>query len=78
MDYKIVPLRDDLISAARYAFMMRRNGKALDNCETYGRAPGTDVNYDPRPARNANGSQTQFARGTPNHPDGDFNVFTGE
>lgn len=42
-DYKIVPLRDDLISAKRYAFMMRRHGKALDACETYGRAPGTEV-----------------------------------
>ena len=40
-DYKIVRLRDDLISAARYAFMMRRKGKARGECEGYGRAPGT-------------------------------------
>ena len=29
-DYKIVRLRDDLISAVRYAFMMRRSGKLLE------------------------------------------------
>jgi hypothetical protein len=40
-DYKIVRMRDDLISAVRYAFMMRRNGKRLDECESYGKAPGT-------------------------------------
>jgi Terminase RNaseH-like domain len=28
-DYKIVKLRDDLISAVRYAFMMRRSGRPL-------------------------------------------------
>ena len=39
-DYKVVPLRDDLISAVRYAFMMRRNGKPLDGCEPYGRVRG--------------------------------------
>jgi hypothetical protein len=32
-DYKIVRLRDDLISAVRYAFMMRHQGKPLDGCE---------------------------------------------
>ena len=51
-DYKIVPLRDDLISAVRYAFMMRRSGKPLEGCENYGRAPGAEVTYDPRPPRN--------------------------
>jgi hypothetical protein len=39
-DYKIVRLREDLISAVRYAFMMRRSGKGLDDCDSYGRAPG--------------------------------------
>ena len=76
-DYKIVRLRDDLLSATRYAFMMRRSGKALDGCETYGRAPGIDgAQYDPRPVRN-NGPREQFARGTPSHPDGDINPWTG-
>src|SRR5260370_34212388 len=39
-DYKIVRQRDDLISAARYAVMMRRKGKGLSQCEGYGRTPG--------------------------------------
>ena len=53
-DYKIVKLRHDLISAARYSFMMRRSGEQLDECEVYGRAPGTETGdaYDPRPPRN--------------------------
>jgi phage terminase large subunit-like protein len=78
-DYKIVKLRDDLISAGRYAFMMRRSGKPLDSCEPYGRAPGVggpDL-YDPRPPRRDPGRLTEFARGTPHHPEGDFDVFTG-
>ena len=76
-DYKIVRLRDDLISAVRYAFMMRRHGKSLETCETYGRAPGIDGGpYDPRPPRRER-AESQFARGTPSHPDGDFDVFTG-
>jgi phage terminase large subunit-like protein len=77
-DYKVVRLRDDLLSAVRYSFMMRRHGKLLDDCETYGRAPGIDgAQYDPRPPRPQRRTETQFARGTPNHPDGAFDVFTG-
>ena len=77
-DYKIVRLRDDLISAARYAFMMRRSGKLLDECDTYGRAPGADPGlYDPRPPRRERDRESRFARGTANHPDGGFDVFTG-
>lgn len=50
-DFKIVKLRDDLLSSMRYAFMMRRSGKLLDACEQYGRAPGvgTPEMFDPRP-----------------------------
>ncbi len=71
-DYKIVRLRDDLISAVRYAFMMRRSGKLLDDCETYGRAPGVDgAQYDPRPWRPERRRETQLAAGV------DFDVFTG-
>jgi phage terminase large subunit-like protein len=78
-DYKIVRLRDDLLSATRYAFMMRRQGKLLDLCETYGRAPGVDgAQYDPRPPRRDQGRRQQYARGTPNHEDGDINPFTGQ
>ena len=78
-DYKIVRLRDDLISATRYAFMMRRKGKRSTSCETYGRAPGVDgAQYDPRPLRpDRTDPREQFARGTPNHPDGGFYVWTG-
>jgi hypothetical protein len=67
-DYKIVPLRDDLISAVRYAFMMRRSGPRLDECEPYGRAPGVEVVdiYDPRPPSR-----------TPRIVDNDFDLFTG-
>lgn len=35
-DYKLVRLNDDIISAVRYAFMMRRKGKSLDQCDEYG------------------------------------------
>ncbi len=66
-DYKIVRLRDDLISAVRYAFMMRRKGKALVECEGYGRAPG--VGDYPMAGRN---HEPQLARGI------DFDVFTGQ
>jgi phage terminase large subunit-like protein len=75
-DYKIVRLRDDLLSAVRYAFMMRRHGKPLDGCETYGRAAGLDgAQYDPRPPIPNRGQREQYARGTTaNDP---FDVFTG-
>jgi hypothetical protein len=66
-DYKIVRQRDDLISAARYAFMMRRKGKPLTQCEGYGRAPG--VGDFPMAARN---HEPQLAAGI------EFDVFTGQ
>jgi phage terminase large subunit-like protein len=70
-DYKIVPLRDDLISAVRYAFMMRRSGRRLDECEAYGRSPGVDVIdiYDPRPRP----AQRNPPQATP-----DWDIFTGQ
>jgi phage terminase large subunit-like protein len=72
-DYKIVKLRDDLLSAVRYAFMMRRSGKDLDACEDYGRAPGigTAEMYDPRRVKGRRTNQPRIADGT------DFDVFTG-
>jgi phage terminase large subunit-like protein len=77
-EYKIVRLRDDLISAVRYAFMMRRSGKVLDECDTYGRAPGVDgAQYDPRPPRPNRRSESKFAKGSANHPGGAYDVFTG-
>jgi phage terminase large subunit-like protein len=71
-DYKIVRLRDDLISSVRYAFMMRRAGKLPDECETYGRAPGAmdGSQFDPRPRRQPRREQ-QLADGL------DFDLFTG-
>jgi hypothetical protein len=70
-DYKIVKLRDDLLCAVRYAFMMRRSGRPLESCEAYGRAPGVDVGtrYDPRPPRRQ--PAARLARGL------DFDPFTG-
>ena len=57
-DYKIVKLRDDLLSAVRYAFMMRRSGKLLDGLETYGRAPGADPAITIRARRDVIGAAT--------------------
>jgi Terminase RNaseH-like domain len=72
-DYKIVKLRDDLISATRYAWMMRRSGKVLGDCELYGRSPGVDgAQYDPRPPRrDRSDPRAGIAQGV------DFDVFTG-
>jgi phage terminase large subunit-like protein len=64
-DYKIVKLRDDLISATRYAFMMRRSGKLLDDCDAYGRAPGVPnpEMFDPRPPRRDRTTRSKLASG---------------
>ena len=35
-NFKIVKQRDDLVSALRYAIMMRRSGKPLNDCEGIG------------------------------------------
>ena len=35
-DFRIVKQRDDLVSAFRYAVMMRRSGKPLSECEGIG------------------------------------------
>jgi phage terminase large subunit-like protein len=78
-DYKIVKLRDDLISAVRYAFMMRRSAKQLGELERYGRAPGVDdgAGYVPRPWLPEQRKRSQFARGTPGHSGGSFDLFNG-
>jgi phage terminase large subunit-like protein len=70
-DYKIVKLRDDLISATRYAFMMRRSGKLLDDCDAYGRAPGVPnpEMFDPRPPRRDRTVRGGLAKGI------DFDLF---
>jgi hypothetical protein len=80
-DFKIVRQRDDLISAVVYAFMARRSGKPLVGIEMYGKAPGAiDVSkFDPLPSnRYASAPRRQrYVRGSPNHPDGPMNPWTG-
>jgi hypothetical protein len=53
--------------------MMRRNGKLLEACEDYGRAPGVDTGaaYEPRPRRDRS-REPQMARNV------DFDLFTGK
>jgi hypothetical protein len=71
-DFRIVKQRDDLISALRYGIMMRRQGKPLTECDGigYGNMP-----YAMRRPERSRGQQ--YARGSANHPDGDFDAFTG-
>jgi phage terminase large subunit-like protein len=71
---RLVKARDDLISALRYAWMMRRHGKHMDSLRGIGYGPGPYARYVPR---DGGRRETQFARGTPNHPDGSFDVFSG-
>jgi phage terminase large subunit-like protein len=72
-DYKIVKLRDDLISAVRYAFMMRRSGKQRDECDAYGRAPGVESAdaYHPRSVHRDPSREQRIAHNV------DFDVFSG-
>ncbi len=71
-DGEIVRLKDDTLAAARYGMSMRRFFKALEECGGYfpDRA-GWSAGQQRRD------QQQGFARGTPSHPDGDFDVFTG-
>jgi phage terminase large subunit-like protein len=71
-NFKIVKQREDLVSALRYAIMMRRSGKALQECE------GVGFGTMPYAAQRPNRSAVQrFAIGSVNHPDGSFDPFTG-
>jgi phage terminase large subunit-like protein len=72
-DYKIVRLRDDLISAVRYAFMMRRSGKQRHECDAYGRSPGIESAdaYSPRSVHRDPSREQTVARNV------DFDVFSG-
>jgi predicted O-methyltransferase YrrM len=68
-DFRIVKQRDDLVSAMRYAIMMKRSGKALSECAGigYGNLPlARQV-----PEHGNRPGQQQFAKGT------DFDVFSG-
>lgn len=59
---KVVKVDDDLISATRVGIMDLRFAKTVERF----------------PFRRGSGPPSQYARGTPNHPDGDFDAFTGE
>jgi hypothetical protein len=70
-DFRIVKQRDDLISALRYAIMMRRSGKPLSECEGIGFGPL------PYAARQSRPRQERYAIGSTNHPGGSFDPWTG-
>jgi phage terminase large subunit-like protein len=72
--WEIVRQRDDLMSATRYAHMMRKYGRQLDECDEYNKAPGVHAaeRYDPRPKWLMNPKREQtMAQGV------DFDLFTG-
>ena len=71
-DFKIVKQRDDLISALRYAIMMRRSGKPRSDCEGIGYGALPYARQVPERSQ----QRSRFARGTANHPDGDMNPWT--
>lgn len=72
-DGEVVRLRDDVLSAARYGAMMKRFFKEFPQCDPW---EGSTVAGWPSggPSRH---SGPQYAKGTPNHPDGDMDVFSG-
>jgi phage terminase large subunit-like protein len=61
-DGQIVKLKDDIMSAARVAVMMKRSGKAVHLGSRRDRGGGHDG---------------QYAVGTPSHSAGDIDAFTG-
>jgi hypothetical protein len=71
-DFRIVKQRDDLVSALRYAVMMRRSGKSRSNCDG---VPGSHFKF-PFALKSRAGGQ-HFAIGSPNHSGGDTDAFTG-
>lgn len=66
-NFKIVKQRDDLVSALRYAIMMRRQGKMLDDCDGIGYGP---LPYSTQ--RLGRRQEVQIAEGA------DFDLFTGQ
>lgn len=62
-DGKVVKIKDDILSAVRTAIMMKRFARA--------------VTLGGQSEKRRNDPSVRFARGTPNHPDGAFDVFTG-
>jgi phage terminase large subunit-like protein len=66
-NFKIVKERDHMVDALRYAIMMKRSGKVLDECEGVG---GTVPLYGAQ--RRAASGRTQIAGGMD-----DWDIFTG-
>jgi hypothetical protein len=71
-DFTINKGNDHLIDALRYAVMSRRLGKARSECEGIGFGP---LPYAGQ--QRVSGAGSGFAIGTPNHPGGEFDLFTG-
>jgi phage terminase large subunit-like protein len=60
-DGKIVKIKDDLLSATRVGLMMKRYAK--------------QVQLGPLPDAQRTNPATHFARGSPNHPEGGYDLF---
>jgi hypothetical protein len=76
-DFKVVKLMDDLVSALRYAIMMRRSGKPLDQCQ--GEGFGNRPYAHQQPMARTMDPRERFAKGSANHPDGEgWDIFTGK
>jgi hypothetical protein len=72
-DNEIVPLRDDTLSAARYAYKMRRFFKSRIDCG--GGAVGTPAYSQWMRKQVSPGAHQRFARGSANHPDWPYDIF---
>jgi phage terminase large subunit-like protein len=70
---KVVKLNDDLTSALRYALMMKKHGRP--ESEYAGIQFGTLPLAYQKPARD-NDPSVRFARGSANHPDGAYDLWT--
>jgi hypothetical protein len=71
-NFKISKGMDHLIDALRYAVMVRRSGKPRSECDGIGCGP---LPYAGQ--QRVSGAGSGFAIGTPNHPGGEFDLFTG-
>jgi phage terminase large subunit-like protein len=74
-DFKVVKVMDDLVSALRYAIMMRRSGRPLDQCQGEGFGNRPYAHQQPMMARTTDPRQ-RFAKGSANHPDGCYDLFS--
>jgi phage terminase large subunit-like protein len=74
-DNEIVKVRDDLLDASRYGMMMKRFFKPRTECDPG--FQGTPWSGGGGSGDRRGGGTPQFARGSPSHPDGDIDPFTG-